>query len=185
MKMLDDILNLLKAGGIVMYPLFIGSFVLWFSLIKRSFILFRGSKLSNPVLIKEIKNLEPKTLFLKLVHKFSYEQSSLEHEVLLIEAQEKLNHYKNLINSIVTTAPLLGLLGTVIGMIETFNSLGNNSLYTQSGGIAGGISQALITTQMGLAVAIPGLILGRMLNKKQVNLITDLDEISYMKRGSL
>ncbi|MDZ7829411.1 MAG: MotA/TolQ/ExbB proton channel family protein [Halofilum sp. (in: g-proteobacteria)] len=42
-------------------------------------------------------------------------------------------------------------------MIETFESLGDMSLFSQSGGIAGGISQALFTTQLGLAVAIPGM----------------------------
>ena len=62
-------------------------------------------------------------------------------------------------------APLAGLLGTVAGMIETFDSLGSMSLFSQSGGVAGGISQALISTQMGLAVAIPGLLAGRILRK--------------------
>ncbi|MCZ7581975.1 MAG: MotA/TolQ/ExbB proton channel family protein [Deltaproteobacteria bacterium] len=69
--------------------------------------------------------------------------------------------------SIVAAAPLAGLLGTVSGMIETFQSLGDMSLFSQSGGIAGGISQALITTQMGLAVAVPGMIAGRLLDRRQ------------------
>ena len=79
---------------------------------------------------------------------------------------ENLRVSRQLSSSIVTIAPLLGLLGTVIGMIETFDSLQSQSMYTQSGGIAAGISQALITTEMGLLVAIPGLFVGRALNKK-------------------
>ena len=78
-----------------------------------------------------------------------------------------LSIYRSPIQSIVIVAPLLGLLGTVIGMIETFDSLQDSSMYSQSGGIAGGISQALVTTQMGLLVAIPGLLIGRQLDKKQ------------------
>ena len=77
------------------------------------------------------------------------------------------NLIKQLSHSIVVVAPLLGLLGTVIGMIETFDSLQDQAMYTQGGGIAAGISQALITTQLGLMVAIPGLLVGRQLDRKQ------------------
>ena len=82
------------------------------------------------------------------------------------EMGDKLRFSRQFSKSIVVISPLLGLLGTVIGMIETFESLGSQSLYTQTGGIAAGISQALITTQMGLLVAIPGLFIGRFLDKK-------------------
>ena len=58
----------------------------------------------------------------------------------------------------VSVAPLLGLLGTVLGMIKTFNGLsaGGNSAMDV---IASGISEALITTEIGLLIAIPGYIL--------------------------
>jgi biopolymer transport protein ExbB len=87
-----------------------------------------------------------------------------------------LSRYKGLVNLVVVVAPLLGLLGTVSGMIETFDSLAEMSLFSQSGGIAGGISQALITTQMGLAVAIPGLIAGKLLERRQTALIIEMEE---------
>jgi biopolymer transport protein ExbB len=74
-------------------------------------------------------------------------------------------------------SPLLGLLGTVIGMIETFDSLGDMSLYSQSGGIAGGISQALFTTQMGLAVSIPGLVVNGILHRRQKDIELELAQI--------
>lgn len=79
---------------------------------------------------------------------------------------DQLRVSRQLTRSIVTISPLLGLLGTVIGMIETFDSLQSQAMYTQAGGIAAGISQALITTQMGLLVAIPGLFISRTLDKK-------------------
>jgi biopolymer transport protein ExbB len=62
-------------------------------------------------------------------------------------------------------------------MIETFDSLGDMSLYSQSGGIAGGISQALITTQMGLAVAIPGLIVNGVLQRRQKDIQLQLAQL--------
>ena len=75
-------------------------------------------------------------------------------------------------------APLGGLLGTVGGMIETFRSLEQMALFTQGGGVAGGIAQALLTTQMGLAVAIPGIVLGRVMDKKAQNIRSELAVMS-------
>lgn len=88
-----------------------------------------------------------------------------------------MNQHKTLVRSLVAVAPLLGLLGTVDGMIETFASLGDMALFTQSGGIAGGISRALFTTQMGLAISIPGLLIGRMIERRQQNIDRELDQI--------
>jgi len=93
------------------------------------------------------------------------------------EEANEIRKYKVLITTIVLVAPLLGLLGTVSGMIETFDSLGDMSLFSQSGGIAGGISQALITTQMGLAVSIPGLIVNGILDKKQKQLEIEMAQL--------
>ena len=80
------------------------------------------------------------------------------------------------IRAIVGSAPLLGLLGTVNGMITTFDSLGDMTLFSQTGGVAGGISQALITTQMGLCVAIPGVIAGRILDRREAAICTEMEE---------
>jgi biopolymer transport protein ExbB len=72
---------------------------------------------------------------------------------------------------------VLGLLGTVDGMIETFDSLGDMKLFAQSGGIAGGISQALFTTQLGLAVAIPGLIINGLIERRARLMLHELNQI--------
>ena len=77
----------------------------------------------------------------------------------------------------VMISPLLGLLGTVAGMIETFDSLAAMALFTQSGGIAGGVAQALLTTQTGLTVAIPGVLIQNILQKKQMNIQNNLAQI--------
>jgi len=89
----------------------------------------------------------------------------------------EMDEYRSLVRSLVIIAPLLGLLGTVDGMIETFESLGEMALFTQTGGIAGGISRALFTTQVGLAVAIPGLMFGRIIDRQQMNISRELDQI--------
>ena len=62
-------------------------------------------------------------------------------------------------------------------MIETFSSLGDMALFSSTGGIAGGISKALFTTQVGLAISIPGLLLGRIIERKERNVMRELDQI--------
>ncbi len=90
---------------------------------------------------------------------------------------KEIRKFSVMTKTIVVISPLLGLLGTVIGMIETFDSLGSMSLFSQSGGIAGGISQALISTQTGLAVAIPGMLIHSMLHKRQRKIERELLQI--------
>lgn len=158
----NKITELYIAGGFVMPPLLIGAALLWYSMTQRLFLLTKGEFGVFSDFKYRLANL-----------KGSRSDASL----LLSEEEDQLNRYKIIIKSVVVLAPLLGLLGTVSGMIETFDSLAEMSLFSQSGGIAGGISQALITTQMGLAVAIPGLIVGRLLERKQINLLVEMERL--------
>lgn len=93
------------------------------------------------------------------------------------EYEREIGKFSVLIHVVILISPLLGLLGTVIGMIETFDSLATMTLHSQSGGIAGGISQALFTTQMGLTVAIPGLLAHSILIRKQRQIEQDLSQV--------
>lgn len=68
---------------------------------------------------------------------------------------ERFGYGLIVLGALVVAAPLLGLLGTVLGMIETFSAVAANSSETANL-VAGGISQALITTQVGLVAALPG-----------------------------
>lgn len=67
---------------------------------------------------------------------------------------KRLGEGTGMLSALTVTAPLLGLLGTVIGMVQTFRAVGGTGDLTS--GVAEGISRALITTQFGLIVAIPG-----------------------------
>jgi biopolymer transport protein ExbB len=63
-------------------------------------------------------------------------------------------------------------------MIETFDALQNNVMFAQGASISGGISKALFTTELGLIVAVPGLIIGRSLDKQQVRLALEFEQIT-------
>ena len=92
---------------------------------------------------------------------------------------DRLGRFRVALSALVIAAPLLGLLGTVTGMMETFGSLGDGALYASGGGIAAGISEALITTQMGLAVAIPGLLSGRALARREARIRDELTAVQH------
>ena len=89
----------------------------------------------------------------------------------------ELERYLNTLGTIASITPLLGLLGTVIGMIKVFaaitaHGVGNPSV------LAGGISEALITTAAGLSVAIPSLIFYRYFRGKVDELVIKMEEES-------
>ncbi len=71
------------------------------------------------------------------------------------QTRRSLENRLSVLAVLVAVAPLLGLLGTVVGMIDTFNAIAAFS-NANSSALAQGISKALITTQAGLAAAIPG-----------------------------
>ena len=181
-----NIIEFIEVGGFIIPPLIVLTIVLWYALGNRYSSLKRGSKRSIRDLI-DLYEVDP-----------SRQTKGIVDEAVLrgvkIKAKKKqnlrrylddsfndfyvpLNQYSRFIKTVVTIAPIAGLLGTVTGMIETFDSLGDMALFTQTGGIAGGISQALFTTQMGLAIAIPGLIIERLLKKKQTRLEIELAQV--------
>lgn len=76
-------------------------------------------------------------------------------EVAAQRVQHELERYLAALGTIATIAPLLGLLGTVTGMIKIFSAIMMEGGTGNPGALAGGISEALITTAAGLVVAIP------------------------------
>ena len=99
----------------------------------------------------------------------------------------RVNHRLVLLNTLVATAPLAGLLGTVIGMLETFGGL------AASGGesmarVAGGIEEALLTTQTGLLIALPGVFAVLVIRRKKHALeasIARLESLTLLNRTAL
>ncbi|MEM1082144.1 MAG: MotA/TolQ/ExbB proton channel family protein [Pseudomonadota bacterium] len=171
----QELIHYFQVGGYVMPPLVVGTVVLWFAIGYRFATLKRGSPRSVRVLLNQYQDGFKRTPRGVIEHAVKRGLTIEQHQPndlrrtlddAFNDLEQSTKQFHRLILTIVTVAPLLGLLGTVSGMIETFDSLADMSLFAQSGGIAGGISQALFTTQMGLAVAIPGLIVGGLLDKK-------------------
>lgn len=89
----------------------------------------------------------------------------------------ELQRFLNALGTIATVTPLLGLLGTVIGMIQVFTRITSAGVGNPAE-LAGGISQALITTAAGLAVAIPALMMYRYFKRRIEGLIVGMERES-------
>ena len=87
----------------------------------------------------------------------------------------ELEKFLNTLGTISTITPLLGLLGTVIGMIKVFTAITTVGVGDPTV-LAGGISEALITTAAGLSVAIPSLIFYRYLKRKVDELVVGMEQ---------
>lgn len=92
------------------------------------------------------------------------------------EAAE-LERFTPVLGTIASISPLLGLLGTVGGMIATFQVIQTQGL-GNVGSLAGGISQALVTTFAGLSVGIPALVANRWVLARVDRLVLDLEEVA-------
>jgi len=181
--------NLFQQGGFVMPPLLFCSAALWYGLAYRYCILKTRNKKNMRELYASFQRKTaptPSDMVEQAMQKgIALQQCQLRHlrrqlDEAFYPYEIEIRRYSVLVKSIVMIAPLLGLLGTVAGMIETFDSLAEMALFTQSGGIAGGVSQALLTTQTGLTVAIPGVLMHSVLQKKQKNIENSLAQIKDM-----
>ena len=175
-----------EMGGIIMSPLIVVAVLLWYALAYR--LLNIRTSTRNPRQLVELakkKQLKSKSISGKAaIEAVELMEQGVTRDSLNLKIEERMrrlksdiNHHRMLVRTLVAVAPLLGLLGTVDGMIEVFKSLGDMALFTQTGGIAGGISRALFTTQMGLAISIPGLLIGRLIERRQRRVNRELDQI--------
>lgn len=174
--------ELFVKGGPLMWPLLIASVVALATVIERlAFVIIERSQRS-PDLVDEMLacaeqgNLQ-KALSIGaqskdyvarvLTYALQHRESSLGNAVLRAANRElkRFNRGLSTLDTIVTLAPLLGLLGTVTGMIAAFNVLGAAELDAPMA-ITGGIAEALIATAFGLGIAIISLIPFNFLNAK-------------------
>ncbi len=172
----------LKAGGIIGYIILgLGAFGLFLLLLRVFILMFSGSNVNKitKVVVDRLKNGSSKDA-LESIKKYNGSTARVIKAVLrnitkdrehvedivtenIINESSHVDRFGNFVLVIAAVAPLLGLLGTVTGMIHTFDIIaefgtGDPKL------LSGGISEALVTTEFGLIVAIPLLLLGNLLS---------------------
>jgi len=187
----EQFLNFMNAGGVVMWVLFVLNLLLWYGLGYRYRVLQRGTRGNVRRLIEKHEKRGEDKVMKGLLDYAIVDALSSAKEAKSIN--KKCRHYINdalfpylisigrystLVKTVVVLAPLVGLLGTVMGMIETFDALQSSSMFGQGTSISGGISKALFTTELGLVVAVPGLILGKILDKKEEQFAFEFEQIT-------
>ncbi|MBQ0831404.1 MotA/TolQ/ExbB proton channel family protein [Marinobacter sp.] len=186
--------ELLKAGGILMVPI-VACSILALAIILERFWTLRASRVAPPQTINELwrwikkKELNARKLkalqsssplgrvlaggLMNAKHGREIMKESIEHEAS--QAIHELERFLNPLGTVATITPLLGLLGTVIGMIKVFAEIQLAGV-GDAGNLAGGISEALITTASGLSVAIPALICHRYFIRRVDELVVGMEQ---------
>ncbi len=173
---MGNLLNVIRQGGILMLPIIACSIVMMIFVMERLLYLRRSRMIPRPFVRGVIEQLEQQQLgrdealalceengspiaeiFTGALKK--YGRSAVEVEQAVVDAGERvvsqMRKYLRLFNAISNLTPLLGLLGTVLGMIDAFNTIARADAMGRPELLAGGIGTALITTAAGLVVAIP------------------------------
>jgi biopolymer transport protein ExbB len=182
-------IDLLLAGGWLMFVLLGCSIIALAIIVERLWVLSEKKIAPNdlvhdvlkrltlretkPLKISELANNSP--LGLILSRGLQHTEQGISVMRVRMEDQGRqvvieLERYLNTLGTIASAAPLLGLLGTVLGMIQIFAVLGGTP---DPEALAGGIAQALLTTAFGLFIAIPCLMFHRYFRRK-------IDEVSII-----
>jgi biopolymer transport protein ExbB len=194
---METILQLFKSGGVVMYPLLGLSIYALAIILERSLFWLKTARQQDRV-IKQLLNLyqdDPQAagvmlkrhLNLPIARIFfvalSLERSTPQKFKLALESAAQaeipiLKRFNNSLETVIGVAPLLGLLGTVLGLITSLSSLKLGDIGgSQTTGVTAGIGEALISTAAGLVVAISTLFFAsifRGLYLQQIALIQEV-----------
>ncbi len=192
-----SMLSTFRDGGPMMVPIAGCSFALLVFVFERFIALRRGRVIPRPFVRRFLEQLHEGQLdrekalklceankspvasvFAAAVRKWG--KASVEVEQAILDAGERVNNqlrnHLRLMNGISQVAPLLGLLGTVLGMIASFNGISAaDGAEGQRELLAGGIAQALISTASGMFVAIPALTAYLFFVGRADRLITEID----------
>jgi len=192
-----NLLATIRDGGILMVPLLGCSFLLAAFGFERLVSLRWSRVVPRPFVTRFIEQLQAGTLsrgealdacdengspaarvFAAAVRRWG--RPAVEIEQAAIDACEReVNHlrrYRRVFNGIATIGPLLGLLGTVFGLIRSFNDVAGSGAMGRPDLLARGFGEALITTAMGLLVAIPAMVLHWVFTSRVDRLAMRLDE---------
>ena len=163
-------LDLFQKGGVVMYPLLACSLVSLTIIIERGLFWIQEKRHTDNLLVNEVLELARlqkhqeikakvkgatdyavRVLVCGLVHQ-EYSLSKA-MEMAAMEEIKRMRRYLPVLDTVITASPLLGILGTVLGIIHSFDMLGTAGIQDPQA-VTSGIAQALITTAAGLVIAI-------------------------------
>ena len=188
MQFFFDIFDYFYRGGPLLLPIILVSLIMWVLILLQlqTVLAVSRSDISLNAALTAVREQSltgsfPEVPLAQIVTRFIAAMGQVRADnVALLNAlvdreSASLGCYINYIYALASIAPLLGLLGTVQGMIVTFDAI---SVYGTGnpGALANGIAEALITTQSGLFVSIPGLFMAGFLRRRVLRISQRLNE---------
>lgn len=189
-------MELFSHGGPIMWPILIVSFLAVTVVVERTLFLIRESRTRQPEVVEKILDhvesgdtasavslgqKSPDYIARILVHALTHKEHSLSNAFMRAANKEltRLQQGLPVLDTCITAAPLLGLLGTVTGMMATFGALGGGDIGASAGAITGGVGEALIATAAGLVIAIIGLFPFNVLNARVEHARHEISDASH------
>lgn len=189
-------MELFRHGGPIMWPIALVSFVTLTMVLERTVFLLQDRSTKEPAVVDKMFELIEKNDFEGAIRHgqkskdslarilgeaLTYKEYSLSSAFLRAASIEvdRIQQGISVLDTCVTAAPLLGLLGTVTGMMNTFGALGEGDIAASASKITGGVGEALIATACGLVIAIIGLIPYNILNSRVEATKKEITQASY------
>ena len=189
-------IEMFERGGIMMYPMALASFIALIIIIERAITLQKKKIILPDIInvIEQFSSLKDVELARNICSKFNgplpnlikvgLDNSDLDRadikELIEDQGRQEVRHLERglmILETIAVISPLLGLLGTVLGMINVFTVLNEQGI-GQASALSGGISEALVTTVTGLFIGIPVLIFYNYFTKRAENFVLDIEKYS-------
>jgi biopolymer transport protein ExbB len=189
-------MDLFIMGKEIMWPMILVSFVMITVVVERLLFIIRENASREPEVVEKMleaverRDIEgalaigrkSKDFLAKiLVYSLTNREYSMSNAFIRASGQELTRFQQGMatLDTCITAAPLLGLLGTVTGMMRTFGALGTGDVSGSTGAITGGVAEALIATAMGLAVAVTGLLPYNYLNARSEQAKQEVADVSH------
>jgi len=192
---MNDLLTTLELGGMTVYPLLGLGVLAAVVMLDKAYVLVRRGRLPRDLvnlveiydfewaaLERELRPLSQgnyfRSFFAVILENRTrpawWVESRSADEASVIE--KSLGRWLWVLETIVTAAPLLGLLGTIAGMIRAFKLFGNQGL-VDPGGVTGGVAEALIATAIGLFIALVALFGFNFLSQRQAQIMDEMERL--------
>jgi biopolymer transport protein ExbB len=178
-------MDLFMAGKEIMWPILLLSFVAITVVVERVLFIVRENGTREPdVVEKMLEAVERRDVEGALAvgrKSKDFIARILSNAFVRASGQELARYQQGMatLDTCITAAPLLGLLGTVTGMMRTFGALGGGDIGGAMGAITGGVAEALIATMCGLAIAITGLFPYNYMNARTEQAKQDVADASH------
>ena len=191
-----SMMDLFHAGKEIMWPILLLSFVGITVVVERLLFIIRENGTREAQAVEKMLELVEKRdiagalaigqkskdfIARILVYTLNNKEYSMSNAFVRASGQElgRFSQGMATLDTVITAAPMLGLLGTVTGMMKTFGALGGGNLAAASGAITGGVAEALIATAAGLLIAIMALLPFNYLNARTEQAKQEVSDASH------